>query len=100
MGADGSRSCSRWTVGGRIGLGHFRSDWLSDPHRMNLIDRYLLAEWLKLLGLLLAATLGLLLMTKLYDDLRDLFELGVATRDILHYFAAQMPSYLSVVLPL
>jgi LPS export ABC transporter permease LptG len=85
---------------GRIGLGHFRSDWLSDPHRMNLIDRYLLAEWLKLLGLLLAATLGLLLMTKLYDDLRDLFELGVATRDILHYFAAQMPSYLSVVLPL
>lgn len=67
---------------------------------MNLIDRYLLSEWLKLLGLLLGATMGLLLMTKLYDDLRDLFELGVATRDILHYFAAQMPSYLTVVLPL
>lgn len=67
---------------------------------MNLIDRYLLSEWLKLLGLLLGATMGLLLMTALYDSLRDLIQLGVGAGDILQYYTALMPSYLSVVLPL
>ena len=38
---------------------------------MKLIDRYILSEWLKMFGLLLAATMGLLLMAALYDDLRD-----------------------------
>jgi LPS export ABC transporter permease LptG len=67
---------------------------------MNLLDRYLLGEWLKMLGLLLAATLGLLLMAALYDNFRDLIQLGVGAGDILRYFATLMPSYLSVVLPL
>lgn len=67
---------------------------------MNLIDRYLLAEWLKILGLLLAATMGLLLMTALYDHLRDLIQLGAESGDIVLYFATLMPSYLTVVLPL
>ena len=67
---------------------------------MNLLDRYLLAEWLKMLGLLLAATMGLLLMTALYDELRDFIQLGVGAGDILLYFATLMPSYLTVVLPL
>jgi lipopolysaccharide export system permease protein len=70
------------------------------PKLMNLIDRYLLSEWLKILGLLLAATLGLLLMTALYDDLRDLIQTGVGGEDIVTYFATLMPSYLTVVLPL
>lgn len=65
---------------------------------MNLFDRYLLREWLKMLGLLLAATLGLLLMISFYDDLRDLIQLGVGFSDIIFYFATLMPSYLSVVL--
>ena len=42
------------------------------PH---LIDRYLLGEWLKILGLLLAATMGLLVMQALYDNFRDLIQL-------------------------
>jgi lipopolysaccharide export system permease protein len=67
---------------------------------MNLIDRYILGEWLKVLGLLLAATMGLLLMTALYDNLRDLIQLGVGAGSILLYYAALMPSYLSIVLPL
>lgn len=68
--------------------------------QLNLFDRYLLSEWLKMLGLLLAATMGLLLMTALYDSLRDLIQIGVGGGDILLYFATLMPSYLSVVLPL
>jgi len=73
---------------------------VSARKRMKLIDRYLLSEWLKLLGLLLGATMGLLLMTALYDDLRDLIELGVGAGDILRYYATRMPGDLSVVLPL
>jgi lipopolysaccharide export system permease protein len=67
---------------------------------MNLLDRYLLAEWLKMLGLLLAATMGLLLMTALYDNLRDLIQVGAGMGDVLLYYATLMPSYLTVVLPL
>jgi len=72
---------------------------LSQP-RLNLFDRYLLAEWLKMLALLLAATMGVLLMAALYDNLRDLLQAGVGPWDILRYFATLMPSYLSIVLPL
>jgi len=68
--------------------------------RLNLIDRYLLGEWLKILGLLLAATMGLLVMQALYDNFRDLIQLGVGLGDMLYYYAVLMPSYLSVVLPL
>ena len=72
---------------------------MSQP-RLNLFDRYLLAEWLKMLALLVAATMGVLLMAALYDNLRDLLQVGVGLWDILRYFATLMPSYLSVVLPL
>ncbi len=53
-----------------------------------------------MLGLLIAATTGLLLMTALYDNLRDLIQTGVGAGDILLYYTALMPSNLSVVLPL
>lgn len=67
---------------------------------MNLFDRYLLSEWLKMLGLLLAATMGLLLMAALYDEFRDLIQVGASPAEIALYFGMLMPSYLSVVLPL
>lgn len=67
---------------------------------MNLLDRYLLGEWLKMLGLLLAATMGLLLMAALYDNFRDLIQVGAGAGDMLLYYTTLMPSYLSIVLPL
>jgi lipopolysaccharide export system permease protein len=67
---------------------------------LNLLDRYLLREWLKMLALLLAATTGVLLMSALYDNFRELIQIGAGTGDILLYYATLMPSYLSVVLPL
>jgi lipopolysaccharide export system permease protein len=67
---------------------------------VTLLDRYLLREWLKILGLLLCATIGLLLMQALYDNFRDLIEVGANTRDILLYYAVTLPSYFSIVLPL
>lgn len=73
---------------------------MSHPVLMKLLDRYLLAEWLKMLGLLLAATMGLLLMAALYDDFRDLIQVGASFGDISLYYVTLMPSYFSVVLPL
>jgi LPS export ABC transporter permease LptG len=67
---------------------------------LNLFDRYILREWLKMLALLLAATTGVLMMSALYDDLRDLVQLGVGAGDMLLYFCTLMPSFLSIVLPL
>jgi len=68
--------------------------------RVTLLDRYILREWLKILGLILCATMGLLLMQALYDNFRDLIEVGAGTRDMLLYYVVLMPSYFSVVLPL
>jgi lipopolysaccharide export system permease protein len=67
---------------------------------LNLIDRYLLREWLKMLALVLGATLGLLLMQAMYDDFRDLLQDGATAADLGFYYAIKLPSYLSVVLPL
>jgi lipopolysaccharide export system permease protein len=67
---------------------------------LNLLDRYFLGEWLKMLGLLLAATMGLLLLAALYDDFRDLMELRVGFADAALYFGTLTPSFLPVVLPL
>jgi lipopolysaccharide export system permease protein len=67
---------------------------------LNLIDRYLLREWLKMLGLLLGATLGLLLLGALYDNFRELIEVNASPGDMLLYYATLTPSNLSIVLPL
>ena len=67
---------------------------------VNLLDRYLLREWLKIFGLLLVATLGLLLLQAAYDDLSDLLGLGANAADVGVYFAVKLPGYLALVLPL
>jgi LPS export ABC transporter permease LptG len=67
---------------------------------VTVFDRYILREWLKILGLIMCATMGLLLVQALYDNFRDLIDLGAETGEIFLYFAASMPSYFSVVLPI
>ena len=67
---------------------------------LKTLDRHILGEWLKILGLVLAATIGLLLMQEMYDDFRDLLDDGAGAVDILVYYAVRMPSFLTVVLPL
>ena len=67
---------------------------------MTLIDRYVFREWLAMLVLVLVALMGLLLMQAMYDDFRDLLDVGAGVIDVMFYFAVKMPSYLSVVLPL
>jgi lipopolysaccharide export system permease protein len=67
---------------------------------LNTYDRHLLREWLKILGLVLGATIGLMLVQVLYDDFRTLRDLGAHGLDMWMYFLVTMPSFLAVVLPL
>ncbi len=67
---------------------------------MRLLDRYLLLEWLKALGLALGATLGVLLLEDLYSNVGDLLADGAHGRDVLHYYGMLLPSFLPAVLPM
>ena len=67
---------------------------------MTVIDRYILREWLKILGLIVCATIGPLLILEIYDHFRELIDTGTGLGEILLYYAALMPSYLSIVLPI
>lgn len=67
---------------------------------MTVLDRYILREWLKILGLILCATVGLLFIQALYDNFRDLIDVGVSLPDMALYYATVLPSYLSIVLPI
>ncbi len=67
---------------------------------VNLFDRHLLREWLKILGLVLAASIGLLLMQVMYDSFRDLRDLGAKASDMAGYFFVTIPSFFAIVLPL
>jgi lipopolysaccharide export system permease protein len=67
---------------------------------VNTFDRHLLREWLQILGLVLVATCGLLLVQVMYDDFRALREGGARGLEQWRYFFVTMPSFLTVVLPL
>jgi lipopolysaccharide export system permease protein len=66
---------------------------------LNIFDRHLLREWLQILGLVLAATCGLLLVQVLYDDFRDLRELGARGAVLWKYIGVTMPGFLAIALP-
>ncbi len=65
---------------------------------LNTFDRHLLREWLQILGIVVAATCGLLLVQVCYDDLRSLREAGAGGLELWGYFFTTMPSFLMIVL--
>jgi lipopolysaccharide export system permease protein len=67
---------------------------------VNTFDRHLLREWLQILGLVLAATCGLLLVQVLFNDFRDLREFGARGAVLAEYIAVTIPGFLALVLPL
>ncbi len=74
--------------------------WWRTSVFMTLIDRHILREWLGILGLVLAATLGLLVMHALYDELEDLLRLGAGVSEVVAYCLVRTPSFLATLLPL
>jgi lipopolysaccharide export system permease protein len=67
---------------------------------VNILDRYILREWLETLALVLAATLGVLLLHEMYDNFGDLLDQGASATDIAVLYSVRMPSFLTEVLPL
>ncbi|MBL9190188.1 MAG: LptF/LptG family permease [Opitutaceae bacterium] len=66
---------------------------------MNTFDRHLLREWLHMLGLVLLACCGLMLVQVLLDDFRQLRELGARGLVFWRYVGVKIPSYVSIALP-
>jgi lipopolysaccharide export system permease protein len=66
---------------------------------LNTIDRHILREWLTIFALVLAATVGLLLIQAMYSDFRDLQNMGAGLADMAYYFIITVPGFLSFVLP-
>jgi lipopolysaccharide export system permease protein len=66
---------------------------------LNLIDRHILREWLSILGLVLVATVGLLLIQTMYDDFEDLMRYNAGVADMVMYFTIKIPSFLALILP-
>jgi lipopolysaccharide export system permease protein len=69
-------------------------------HRVNTFDRHLLRQWLQILGLVLAATCGLLVVQVLYEDFRELRELGARGAILWQYLGVRIPGFFAMVLPL
>lgn len=67
---------------------------------MNTFDRHLLREWLQILGLVLAATCGLLVVQVLFDKFQWLREHGARGWQLWEYVAVTLPSFLAIVLPM
>jgi len=89
--------------GNGLGVNGFASVW-AKVFRVRLFlvsiyDRHLLREWLQVLGLVLAAMIGLLFVQVLYDDFRMLSEQGAGARDFALYVLVTLPSFLAIVLP-
>ncbi len=68
--------------------------------RLKLVDRYILAEWLKILALMLGVTVALLFLEDMYGNFGRLIDYEASLEDILRYYGALAPGFLPVVLPL
>ncbi len=67
---------------------------------MNRIDRYILWEWLRAFTLSIGATLGLLVIYDMYDNLGDLLDFKASVRQVLFYYFMVIPTLLPLVLPI
>lgn len=66
---------------------------------MPLIDRHILLEWLKIFAMALAAMVGMLLISVVYNNLSDLLEWEVPTGTAIEFFAMMAIGFLPVVIP-
>ena len=67
---------------------------------MRLLDRYLLVEWLKALGLAVGATMAVLLLEDMYSNLGDLLADGAHGTHVLVYYWTLLPGFVPAVLPM
>jgi len=66
---------------------------------MRLLDRYIFVEWVKVFGISLTATLGILLLEDIYSSLPELMRYEVGLLGVLRYYALLIPGFLPLVVP-
>lgn len=66
---------------------------------LNTFDRHLLKEWLQILGLVMAAICGILVLQVMFDDFRELREFGARGLVFWRYLAVTLPRFLAIALP-
>lgn len=67
---------------------------------MNQIDRYICWEWLRAFLIALGATLGLLVIFDMYDNLGDLLDFKAGSGEIIRYYFMVLPTLLPHILPI
>ena len=65
---------------------------------MSVIDRHVLGEWLKSLGLMLAALLGLLVLIDMQRNLGDFTQGGAGLFEVFYYYLVLLPGNVPLVL--
>ncbi len=67
---------------------------------LKTVDRYILREWLKVFGISIAVTMGLLVLNDMYSNFGDLMDYQAGLRQILLYYLVLIPGFLPIVLPI
>ena len=65
---------------------------------MSLIDRHVLGQWLKALGLMLTALLGLLILVDMQRNLGDFTQSGAGFFEVFYYYVVLLPGNVPLVL--
>lgn len=64
------------------------------------LDLYIFREWLKIFSLAVAAILGLLLLSEIYNELPRFIDRKAPLNEVLLFFALLIPGYLPSLLPI
>ncbi len=67
---------------------------------LKTVDRYILREWLKVFGMSIAVTIGLLVLNDMYSNFGDLMDFGASFSQMLLYYGVLLPSFIPIVLPI
>lgn len=67
---------------------------------LKIVDCYILREWLKVFGLCLVVTMGLLVLNDMYSNFSDLMDYQAGLAQILRYYAVLLPAFIPIVLPI
>lgn len=65
----------------------------------SIIDRLVFGQWLRVFGLAILATLGIILLQQMYDKLPSMLSYGASTGSIINYFFVAIPGFLPAIIP-
>lgn len=66
---------------------------------MPILDKYIFGEWLKIFLMVLGAMVGMLSISAIYNNLKDLMEWGVPALPTIEFFLMTAVGFLPVIIP-